>query len=273
MKARIVDIENNEVTVKTEHGKFITIPQKKLKFDCHINQTVTIEKNGDKIYILPEVPSFWGDDDSEPKQKRNNKKEKSKSSGLVKVLAVVLILCGLASIPIVISFVNEAKTKERMANLDTCLSEARGGYLKDQYSKTIECHEKYGGDDADEKINENKRLLEYTIISECTYQANENYKVSEEEINNAGNDVSANLILIKRVGEGYKAQKACYTENGKLGDYSSEISKLNSEISENQSMIEYAESALESQKNYAASRNYMNCTTNRVGSSSYTSCY
>ncbi len=274
MKAKIVDIEDNRITIKTDKGKFITLPKTRLKFDCHINQMITIENNDGKFYFLPDTPSFWGDDDfvQKTQSKKLNGKNK-KHSIITKGLIVMLILVIVASVPIILFFINDAKTKERMANLDNCLSEAEGGYLRDVYTETIKCHEKYGGENAEEEISKNKRLLEYDTIQECVNRANENYKVTDEEIANAGNDVGASLILIKRFGEGYKAQKACYTENGKLGNYSSEISKLNSEISENQSMIEYTESILESQNNYSASRNYINCTTNRVGSSSYTSCY
>lgn len=274
MKARIIDIEDNEVTIKTQNGKFVTVPRKKLKFYCEINQTVVLEKNGDKVYIVPEVPSFWGDDEfgDDSKSKKESKKH-TKSNTFTKILVVVAAICVLAFAPVAIFMDKDAKEKERVANLDNCLSEANSQFLKDTYSKKVECYEKYGGKDTEEHITENKRLLERANIDECYVAANEDYKVTDKEIKSAGTDVAANLILVKRVGNRLSAQKECYTKYGKIGDYSSELSKIEADIKENQSMIEYAENAQKTQNSNAIGKNWINCTTNTVGSSSYTNCY
>ena len=282
MKARVIDIEDNKVTVKTENGKFITVPLKKLKFDCHINQTVVIEKNEDKIYIVPEVVSFWDDDEPKINKKAKNDeyKKKKHTSGLTKtLLIIVLILTALASTPIIISIISDAQERGRISNLNTCLSDAQlksFDSLKNSYSKNIECYEKYGGNDAEKNIDENKRLLETANIQECLNDAENNYKVTDEERENAGSDLGANMILVKRYGEKFKAQKSCYTKYGKLNDYSSEINKIDADITENQSMIDYGESAQKSQDIINQSRRYnssVHCTTNSYGTSAYTNCY
>lgn len=273
MKARIVDIENDEVTVKTEHGKFVTVPQKKLKFDCHINQTVVIEKNGDKIYILPEVPSFWGDNDEPIKNKRSKKEKKTR--GLTKVLLIALLIVLVVAGGILFLFSKDKMEKDRIANLEKCLSEAQSLAYKESVTKTIECQKNYGGDDKDEKISLNERLLEGANIQQCLEDAENNYAVTEEERVSAGTDLGSSMILVKRYGEKFKAKKACYTKYGKLNDYSSEINKLDADIAENDAMIQYGESAQKSQDiiNQSQKYNSLHCTTNSYGSSSYTNCY
>lgn len=274
MRARIVDIENNEVTIKTEHGKFVTVPQKKLKFDCHISQTVTIEKNGDKIYILPEVSSFWGDDEKPIKNTRSNKEKKS--SRLTKALSIILIIILVAIGVLSFQLVKNKMEDDRIANLKNCLSEAQSLAYKESITKTIECQKNYGGNDKDDTIRFNEGLLEDANIQQCLTDAENNYAVTEEEQTSAGADLGANLILVKRYGEKYKAQKSCYTKYGKLNDYSSEINKLDADIAENQSMIEYGESAQKTQDIINQSQRYSSslyCTTNSYGSSSYTNCF
>lgn len=272
MKAKIIDIEGSEVTIKTETGKFVTVPRRKLKFDCEINQKVVIEKNGDKIYILPEVPSFWGDDEVENDAKIRKKDNKNGKSGIAtKVLIVIVVLCLIAFVPVAISFNDDAKEKERKDNLNSCINASISSSLRDQYSKKIDCYEKYGDENSKDEITKNERLLERVEIDECFFAAEEDYKVTDKERKDAGSDLGANLILVKRVGNKLAAQKECYTKYGKIGDYSSEISKIEADIKENQSMIEYGEEAQKSQNNY--SKNWINCTTNTVGSSSYTNCY
>lgn len=272
VKAKIVDIEDGKVTVKTENGKFLTISEKKLKFSHRLNQKIIIERNNNKYYILPDNASFWGDDEPKIKKKAKSKKQPRYKKPQI-ILVVILVLIILTGIPLLILHNNSVKEEERSSNLEKCLDNAVSEYLKDTYAKNIKCYEQYGGEDAEEKINENKTHLEYAQIQECVYDARENYKVTDEERNNAGSDLAANIMLVKRVGEGFKAEKECYTKYGKLGDYRSEIDKIEADIKENQSMLEYGESEQESIRNYSNNHRSLNCTTNTVGSSAYTNCY
>lgn len=89
MKARIVDIENNDVTIKTEGRKFIAVPRKSIKFNPEINQIVSIEKDGDKTYILPSGPSFFDDE-------VNDKPKKSRVDGKKMTIIVLSIICVVA---------------------------------------------------------------------------------------------------------------------------------------------------------------------------------
>ena len=274
MKAKIVDIEDGKVTVKTENGKFITVSEKRFKFDHRINQKITIERDGSKFYILPDTTSFWGDDEPKVKKKTNNNKKKKKEFGtLGKVLISILIACIIFLVPILINHNNIAREKDRQANLTNCLSEAISEYLKDMYPKNIACYEKYGGEDAEEKITESKKELETVEIQECVNEANENYKVTDEEISSAGTDINANLILVRRVNDRFNAEKDCYKKYGKLGDYSSELNRIEADIKESESMIKYGETEQEAANRYNESHRWLNCTTNTVGSSAYTNCY
>lgn len=292
MKARIVDIENGEVTVKTEKGKFVTVPQKRFKFDCRVNDTIVVENNNGKLYFLPDAPSFWGDDEPESKPKKKKENKGKKFPLFTKVLVAVLIACLIMFAPVLISMNNERVKQEKIASLHDCLSAAEnretGSYEGlSEYEKTrmiytnmvsksnenITCYEKYGDENSGSAIEQNQGTIEFAKIQICLDDAYENYKVTDAERKDAGSDLDANMILVKRVGAGYAAQKDCYTKYGKLNDYSSEISELDAEIKENQSWIDYGKSAQEAQKYYSASRKSINCTTNTYGSSSYTNCY
>ena len=86
MKAKVVDVDNNEITIKTEGGRFIAIQRKMVKFAPEINQIVSIEKDGEKIYVLPSKSSLFDDgEDDESKQ--------SRTDGKTIVIIVLAIIC------------------------------------------------------------------------------------------------------------------------------------------------------------------------------------
>lgn len=65
MQARIVKRDEKIVTLKTEKDKFLKVPKKNIDFDFKVGDWVTIEKNEDEIYILPQDSSdFWGEKDN-----------------------------------------------------------------------------------------------------------------------------------------------------------------------------------------------------------------
>lgn len=62
MRARIVKRDEKIVVLKTEKDKFLKVPKKNIDFDFKVGDWVTIEKNEDEIYILPQDSSdFWGE--------------------------------------------------------------------------------------------------------------------------------------------------------------------------------------------------------------------
>lgn len=62
MRARIVKRDEKTVVLKTEKDKFLKVPKKNIDFDFKVGDWVTIEKNEDEIYILPQDSSdFWGE--------------------------------------------------------------------------------------------------------------------------------------------------------------------------------------------------------------------
>lgn len=286
MKAKIVDIEDNAVTIKTEGGKFVTVPRKKLKFDCSLGQSIIVEKNDGKFYFLPESTSFWGDED----EKSVKKKKPIKKS--IIVLASLLLACIICLAPFGYQYLKAKKNEQRIIDLHACMdnagstalpvdealpdSEKRSLDQTNEISKNndlIRCEETYG-DGTNDAIDQYKKNIELVEIEQCTDEAKANYAVSQEEIDSSNSDLEFSLVLVKRVGDGLRAQRSCYSSKGKLGDYSYAIDKLDADISENEAMVEYIESSINS-RNSTNERfsNWYNCTTNYVGSSAYTSCY
>ena len=73
MRARIVKKGEKIVVIKTEKNKFLEVPKKNIDFDFKVGDRVTIEKNEDEIYILPQDSSdFWDTKESEYYQKADN---------------------------------------------------------------------------------------------------------------------------------------------------------------------------------------------------------
>lgn len=73
MRARIVKRDEKIVVLKTEKDKFLKVPKKNIDFDFKVGDWVTIEKNEDEIYILPQDSSdFWDTKDSDDYQEADN---------------------------------------------------------------------------------------------------------------------------------------------------------------------------------------------------------
>ena len=73
MRARIVKRDEKIVVLKTEKDKFLKVPKKNIDFDFKVGYWVTIEKNEDEIYILPQDSSdFWDTKDSDDYQEADN---------------------------------------------------------------------------------------------------------------------------------------------------------------------------------------------------------
>ena len=269
MKAKIVDIEDNSVTIKTEGGKFVTVPRKKLKFDCNLGQTIIVEKDDGKFYFLPESVSFWGDDDYD----HDNQKPKTKVKITYIILVPLLIVCLICFIPVGLSIYKNHEEDVRSANLSSCL-----GGNEYKYDELIECYRQYGGADKEEKIAEQENMKEGVSLIQCLREASNNYALTDEEIEGAKSDLGASIVLIKRVGSGYRAQRECYVRYSKITNHDSEIDELDAKISENDAMVSYAESAQAAANSsryndiYSYSSSF-SCSSRTVGSSTYTSCF
>ncbi|MDO4508042.1 MAG: hypothetical protein Q4B65_01510 [Candidatus Saccharibacteria bacterium] len=68
MRAQIVKINQKTIVLKNEKGVFATVSKNKLDFDYNLGDTITVEKNGDELYFLPNsapkfqtTTDFWGD--------------------------------------------------------------------------------------------------------------------------------------------------------------------------------------------------------------------
>lgn len=120
MKAKIVDIENKGVVIKTEDGKFITVPRKKIKFECKISQIVSIEKNDDKIYILPSKSTVFNDN----KPEDSTRQEYSKIGGKEIAIIILSIVCIL--IPTALFFWSKSFFYQR--GWDAAVLEKEGDY-------------------------------------------------------------------------------------------------------------------------------------------------
>jgi len=73
MRARIVKRDEKIVVLKTEKDKFLKVPKKNIDFDFRVGDWVTIEKNEDEIYILPQDSSdFWEENGNSEYQEADN---------------------------------------------------------------------------------------------------------------------------------------------------------------------------------------------------------
>ena len=119
MRARIVKRDEKLVVLKTEKDKFLKVPKKNIDFDFKLGDWVTIEKNEDEIYILPQDSSdFWGEKDDDDHQAADNF---ATASLIFNSLAIVasflnlwnfyagLIWVGLAVFGLVFALMSKAK--------------------------------------------------------------------------------------------------------------------------------------------------------------------
>lgn len=73
MRARIVKIDDKVVVLKTEKEKYLKVPKKIIDFDYKLGEWVTIEKNEDEIYVLPQDSSdFWDIEEKSDAQEADN---------------------------------------------------------------------------------------------------------------------------------------------------------------------------------------------------------
>ena len=73
MRARIVKRGEKNIVLKTEKDRFLKVPKKSIDFDFKVGDWITIEKNEDEIYILPQDSSdFWGEKDNNDYQEADS---------------------------------------------------------------------------------------------------------------------------------------------------------------------------------------------------------
>lgn len=73
MRARIVKRDEKNIVLKTEKDRFLKVPKKNIDFDFKVGDWITIEKNEDEIYILPQDSSdFWGEKDNDDYQEADS---------------------------------------------------------------------------------------------------------------------------------------------------------------------------------------------------------
>lgn len=59
MQAKIMEIGEKVVVIKDADGKFLKVPKSKLTFDYKVGSWVTLERNGEDLYVLPEEIRLW----------------------------------------------------------------------------------------------------------------------------------------------------------------------------------------------------------------------
>ena len=224
--------------------------------------------------------SFWGE---EAEKKSDPAKAKRIIIGLVFVLIPII---GIGSV-FVNLYLNNQKEQTKEA-LHTCLKETEqiysataeaGASEVGMYSSQIECHEKYKTDIYEQAVASLTEAKTRGELNACLKEADANYAVSDEEINNAGTDINALLILIKRVGSGIDAKMSCHNKY-KTTEYETAMNKLKADKSETEAYIADAENAIKyeqtrpqaiyQQPSYSSS---VHCSSRSVGGSIYTDCY
>lgn len=224
---------------------------------------------------------FW----DEPKK---SKKKTPKRKGLVITCSIIILLLVSVGGVFFAKFYIEKMETETKEQLSSCLKEAEQIYYNTSdvtgaspstlYSSQIECHEKYKTDSYDVEVARLNELKTSSDLNTCLEEASNNYAVSEEERINAGTDVNALLILIKRVGSGIDAKMSCH-EKYKTPDYETQMSKLRADKSENEAYIADAENAIRYEQNrpqtiyQQPSSSSVHCSSRSIGSSVYTDCY
>lgn len=104
MRARIVKINDKTVVLKGSNSKFATVAKSKLQFKYQLGDFIIIEKDGDKLYFLPdstnerptpkgEIDASFLDDKSEVKV--NNEDNPESSHALVAtIISLTLAIVG-----------------------------------------------------------------------------------------------------------------------------------------------------------------------------------
>ena len=100
MKARIIEIADEEITLKSENGKFKKVSRELLKFEYKLGDTIEVEYDGKKYYYLPpEGAEVYVDSSTyaapSVKKKSAPSKEKKNLKGIGGPLVVLIVLCFL----------------------------------------------------------------------------------------------------------------------------------------------------------------------------------
>lgn len=62
ISAKVMKVNGKTIVIKTRSGKFLTVKRADVDFDVKAGTTLSVERNGDELYFLPESSSFWDDD-------------------------------------------------------------------------------------------------------------------------------------------------------------------------------------------------------------------
>ena len=96
MRARIVQNSEKTIVLKTEKDAFLKLPKKDIAFEYKLGDWVTIEKNGDEIYVLPQDSSdFWNAEDTDIYREADNFAISSLILNLLAIVASFLNLWNL----------------------------------------------------------------------------------------------------------------------------------------------------------------------------------
>ncbi|MBQ3468411.1 hypothetical protein IJN73_01145 [Candidatus Saccharibacteria bacterium] len=99
INAKVMKANNKTVVVKTKSGKFLTVKRSDIDFDVKAGTTLSIEKNGNELYFLPESSSFW-DDDSDMISEE--------CDGLTVVALISAIMLAVSNICTIVMVINHA---------------------------------------------------------------------------------------------------------------------------------------------------------------------
>lgn len=195
---------------------------------------------------------------------------------------IILVILAIGAGGLYAKIKLEDLKNKTIENLHSCLKTAENDYshiatmegisATMMYSSQIECHEKYKTTDYEQKVAELKRFIKYSKLHDCLNEANKNYAVSDEDKNNAGTDINALLILVKRISAGIDTKLNCHSENRDASS-EAEVAKLKADKSNNEAYIDYAENAIKLRQNQTNRQKSTHCSSRKVGDSIFTDCY
>lgn len=218
------------------------------------------------------------------------KSEKKRKHAIIVAVCVIALLIPIAFV-ITNIMINNHKAQVR-ADLDACLADVavapvvpENPSYKDvrdtaklkleEDTKKLECHENNKTEKYDEAVSEFSENIERDSLTLCLSNAELNYATSHEEIVNAENDAQSALVIFKRWDSKYSTQIDCYNKYNGTQDFQSELSALRADKSENQSYIDMVNDQIKNQgsSSYYSGGTRLHCSTNSVGSYSWTNCY
>lgn len=242
------------------------------------------EKAVRKIMEERGYDSFW-------EEKHDKKSDTSRTKKIIIGLVFVMVpIIGLG-----IGFINmnmRIQKEQTEEALHTCITglelppsmsedpsyeEVRDvAQAKLKYDKEmLSCHEKNKTEKYDDAVGEFSENIERDNLTLCLSNAELNYATSHEEIVNAENDAQSALVIFKRWDSKYSTQIDCYNKYNGTQDFQSELSALRADKSENQSYIDMVNDQIKNQgaSGYYSGSTRLHCSTNSVGSYSWTNCY